>query len=167
MKTLLTYSSLTGNTKKVAEAIFEVMPEGTDIYPVQEAPSPMDYDFIVVGFWADRTNADKKAQNYMAQIKGKKVALFGTLGASPDSKHALETMENAKKVVEGNEIVGDFMCRGKIDPKLTERLINLPANHSHGMTPERMSRHLEASKHPNEEDFARAKEVFLKMIASL
>ncbi len=167
MKTLLTYSSLTGNTKKVAKAIFEVMPEGTEIYSVQEAPSPMDYDFIVVGFWADRTNPDKKAQNYMEQIKGKKVALFGTLGAAPDSDHARETIENAKKIVESNEIVGEFMCRGKIDPKLTERLKNLPANHSHGMTPERMVRHLEASKHPSEEDFARAKRVFLKIISSL
>lgn len=167
MKTLLTYSSLTGNTKKVAEAIFEVMPQGTELYPVDEAPAPEEYDFIVVGFWADRENADKKAQNYLQKIKGKKVALFGTLGADPDSNHALGTMENAKKLVSDNLIVGEFMCQGKIDPKLTERLKSLPSDHPHAMTPERMARHLEASKHPNETDFARAKEVFSKIIAEL
>lgn len=166
MKILLTYSSLTGNTKKVAEAIFDVMPEGTQICPIEQAPSPDEYDFIIVGFWVDRENPDKKAQEYMKQIQGKKVALFGTLGASPDSEHAYRTIENAKKLVQGNIIVGEFMCTGKIDPRITERLKNLPPGHPHGMTQERMARHIEASKHPNEKDFSRAKEVFSKIVGS-
>ncbi|WP_026478643.1 flavodoxin family protein [Alkaliphilus transvaalensis] len=167
MKTLVTYSSLTGNTKRVAEAILEVMPEGTAIYSVEEAPSPENYDLIIVGFWADRTNADKKAQKYMEQIKGKKVAIFGTLGAYPDSDHAKETMKNARELVKENEILGDFLCQGKVDPKLVARFENLPADHPHGMTPERKARLQEASKHPNEEDFIKAKKIFTEILKSI
>ena len=51
MKTLIVYSSKTGNTRKVAEAIHAVLPAGTDIFPVSEAPEPDAYDFVVVGYW--------------------------------------------------------------------------------------------------------------------
>jgi len=58
MKLLVTYSSRTGNTKKVAEAIISIMPAVTEIYPVEEAPPPQGYDFIVFGFWVNRETAD-------------------------------------------------------------------------------------------------------------
>jgi flavodoxin len=168
MKILVTYSTLTGNTKKVAEAILKVMPEGTDIFPIEEAPAPEQYDLICLGFWANRENADNKAQNYMNQIKNKKVALFATLGAYPDSEHALKTMENAKaNLHEENDVVGTYMCQGKVDEKLIKRFAELPADHPHGMTPERKARIEEASKHPNSEDFKKAQEIFGDVLAKL
>ena len=168
MRSLLTYSSLTGNTKQVAEAILKVMPEGTDFYPIEEAPSPELYDYICIGFWADRENADKKSQDYMNKINGKKVALFGTLGAYPNSEHAQKTMDNAKEILAGkNEILGEFLCQGKVDPRLVKRFAELPADHPHGMTPERKARLEEASKHPNEEDFKNAQRIFKEIHANL
>lgn len=169
MKTLVTYSSLTGNTKMVAEAILRVMPEGTDFCPVEEAPNPEAYDFIALGFWADRENADKRAQGYINRIKDKKVALFMTLGAYPDSQHALNTMENAKMLVieNSNEVVGEFMCQGKVDPRLVERFTKLPADNPHGMTPERKARLDEAAKHPNEDDLQKAQTAFIGIVAKL
>lgn len=166
MKTLVAYSSKTGNTKQVAEAIMAVMPEGADICPIEEAPSHDAYDFIAVGFWVDRETADKKAQEFMSRIKGKKIALFGTLGAEPDSQHALKSMINAKGIVEqGNQVVGEFMCRGKIDPKLTEALVKLAPDHPHAMTPERVARHEQAKNHPNEEDFRNAQAAFTEILS--
>ncbi len=168
MKSLVVYSSKTGNTKKVAEAIYEVMPEGAKIYPVEEAPPPDSYDFIALGFWVDRENADKKAQEYMDTIKGKKVALFGTLGAEPDSWHGINSMNNARKTVErDNQIVGDFLCQGKIDPRLTEALAKLPPDHPHALTPERAARHEKAKNHPNDEDLRSAQECFRDIISRI
>jgi len=169
MKCLVVYSSLTGNTKMVAEAIFEIMPEGTDMYPVERAPSSEDYDLIALGFWADRENADKRAQGYISKIKDKQVALFMTLGAYPDSQHAINTMENAKALVaeNNNKVVGEFMCQGKVDPKLIERFSKLPADNPHGMTPERRARLEEAAKHPNIEDLQNAKNTFKSILEKL
>lgn len=60
MKILLTYSSRTGNTEKVARAIREVLPASADFYKMSEAPQPEEYDVVIVGFWIDRGMPIKK-----------------------------------------------------------------------------------------------------------
>ncbi|MFW6332322.1 MAG: flavodoxin family protein, partial [Thermodesulfobacteriota bacterium] len=50
MKSLIAYSSRTGNTRKVAEAIFHLRPKPKEIHPVGPPPSPDKFDFIAPGF---------------------------------------------------------------------------------------------------------------------
>jgi flavodoxin len=161
VKTLIVYSSLTGNTRKVAEAVKEVFGDEADILPVEDNPVADGYDLIAVGFWVDRGTADKKAQDYLTGLRNKKVALFATLGAYPDSEHAQKSMANARALLNGsNQFTGSFICQGKVDPKLVEQFQNLPEGHPHAMSPERAARHREAAKHPDEADLANVKTVF-------
>lgn len=165
MKSLIVYSSKTGNTQLVAEAILEGMSKYTAYFPVEIAPDPDSFDCIIVGFWVDKGTADKKAQEYLTKIKNKKVALFATLGADPNSQHAKSSMANARALLDSsNTILGDFICRGKVDPKLLEAFRHLPADHPHGINPERLARHKAASTHPDAEDLAKAKQVFQQLI---
>lgn len=160
MKSLVVYSSKTGNTKAVANAVGEVMPEGCEIFAVEEAPELDSYDLVAMGFWVDRGTADAKAQAYMKRIQNRKIILFATLGAYPDSDHARDCMARAALLMDSsNELLGTFICQGKLDSKLIEGFKTLPKDHPHAMTPERIARHQEASKHPNEEDFDKAKSV--------
>ena len=46
MKALVVYSSRTGNTRKIAEAIAAVLP-GCEIHPVESAPAPEGYDCLL------------------------------------------------------------------------------------------------------------------------
>ncbi|KNF08281.1 flavodoxin family protein [Gottschalkia purinilytica] len=167
MKILLTYSSKTGNTEKVAEAIKDIIPEDFHFCKVQDAPSPEEFDVILIGFWVDRAMPDRDALEYMQKIKGKKVGIFATLGAYPDSPHGRESMQNARDIVKENEIIGDFICQGKIDEKLVEMFKSLPDNHPHAITEEKLKRYEIASRHPNEEDFERAKHIFKLAFKSL
>ena len=161
MKTLIVYSSLTGNTRKVAEAVKEVFGDEADILPVEEKPSADGYDLVAVGFWVDRGTADKKAHEYITGLRAKKVALFATLGAYPDSDHARQSMANARSLLDdSNQFIGSFICQGKIDPRLAEQFKNLPEGHPHAMTPERAARYREAAKHPDKADLEKAKTVF-------
>nr|WP_092072366.1 flavodoxin family protein [Dendrosporobacter quercicolus]NSL48568.1 flavodoxin [Dendrosporobacter quercicolus DSM 1736]SDM40786.1 Flavodoxin [Dendrosporobacter quercicolus] len=161
MRTLIVYSSLTGNTKKVAEAIAGVFGSAASLFPVETAPPADDYDFVAVGFWVDRGTADKKAQDYLKTIKGKQVALFATLGAYPDSAHAANSMGNAAALLDDtNQLVGDFICQGKVDPRLIEKFKDLPDGHPHALTPDRLERHREAAKHPDAQDLQAARETF-------
>lgn len=161
MKTLIVYSSLTGNTKMVAEAIHEAFGDEADIFPVEQAPTADGYDLVAVGFWVDRGTADQKAQAYLSGLKNKKVALFATLGAYPDSEHARSSLKNAAVLLdESNCLVGDFICQGKVDPKLIEGFKKLPEGHPHGMNPERIARLHEAAKHPDQTDLSNARAVF-------
>lgn len=164
MRTLIVYSSLTGNTRKVAEAIKEAFGEDADIFPVEEKPPADGYNLIAAGFWVDRGTADKKAQEYITGLRNKKVALFATLGAYPDSEHARQSMANAVSLLDdSNQFIGSFICQGKITPKLAEQFKKLPEGHPHAMTPERAARHREAAKHPDEADLANAKRVFAEI----
>lgn len=168
MKILLTYSSKTGNTRKVAEGIYEILPEGSLITPIEENINPNEFDLILVGFWVDKGMADEKAKKYMEKIEGKKVGVFGTLGAYPDSDHAKKTLKRVRELLEvKNEVIAEFLCQGKVDPKLIEKFKELPAGHPHGMTEERRKRHEEASKHPNEQDIKEAQKIFGDLIKSL
>jgi len=50
MKTLVTYFSQTGNTKKVADAIYEAIEGEKEIKPVNEVESLEDYGIICLEF---------------------------------------------------------------------------------------------------------------------
>lgn len=165
MKSLVVYSSLTGNTKMVAEAIAEELGKNTTVVAIEEQPDTVGYDLVAVGFWVDRGTADKKTADYLKTLKNTKVALFATLGANPKSDHAKKSLDNAAALLsETNTVVGSFICQGKVDPKLIEQMNKMfPAGHPHGMNAERKARHEEASKHPNGEDLLNAKKVFAQI----
>ena len=156
MKILVVYSTKTGNTKKVAEAIAQALP-GAELHDVKTAPAPDAYDFIAMGFWVDKGGPNKEAADYMKTISGKKVFTFFTLGANPDSMHARTCAEAAPKAYgEGCEQVAAFWCQGSIDPVLIEWMRKMPAGNPHAPTPEAEARWAEAAKHPDETDLQHA-----------
>jgi flavodoxin len=169
---LIVYSSKTGNTRKVAEGVHrrlaEALGQEARIAAVEENPDPAGADWILVGFWADRGNADQKALQYLKSLEGRRIGLFGTLGAYPDSDHAKDISHKAQQAAaEKNAVLGCFLCQGKIDPALTERFKGLPPDNPHALTPERMAFHLEAARHPDEKDIEAATAACLSMIKSL
>jgi hypothetical protein len=55
MNSLVLYASQSGNTRKLADVVYDVLPGPKKIYPVDEAPDSLaDFDFIGVGFWFQR-----------------------------------------------------------------------------------------------------------------
>ncbi len=168
MKTMVVYSSKTGNTKMVAQAIHEILPHPSEIYPVETAPSPNGYDFIALGFWVDRGTADEKSREYFKKVRGKKIAVFGTLGAYPDSDHAQKCLEKVRILTEGNEGLGEFLCQGKVDPALIEMMATkMKDDPHHAMTPERQARLAEAAKHPDKADLESAQTVFREILKKM
>lgn len=166
MKKIIIYSSKTGNTKKVAEACHKRAGKDWILKNTEDEFDIKDYSEIVLGFWVDKGSADERALNLIKKIEGKKVSLFGTLGAYPDSDHAKESMERVKTMVEenNNEVRGTFMCQGAIDPKLIEWMNSLPSEHPHYPNKERKKRWAEAEKHPNQKDFDNAGDWFEKTL---
>lgn len=162
MKALVVYSSRTGNTRKIAEAIAAVLP-GCEIYPVESAPAPEGYDLVAVGYWVDKGMPDAQAKAYLETVRDAKVALFGTLGAWPDSDHARDCIAQGEALVNAperwNKVLGTYLCQGKVDPKIVAMMQKM-ASDVHPMTPERKARLEEAAKHPDEADCLRAQEAF-------
>jgi len=153
MKTAIIYSSKTGNTKKIAEAIKNSIECECQLFAVNETPKIDDFDLIFFGAWVDKGMPDTKALEFMKTIKNKKVALFMTLGAYPDSDHAKKSIQKGIDSFGDNcEIVDTFICQGAIDPKLMEWMKKLPEDHPHAPDAERRKRWKDANSRPDETD---------------
>lgn len=164
MKKLVTYSSWTGNTKKVAKAIHEEI--GGDLIPMSEVKNWEEYDFIALGFFVDKGFAGEEAKAFMEKIKGKRVGLFATLGAYPDGEHAKGVMKQGRDLMKenNNSLLCEFICQGALDPKLIERMRQMALQQGdkavHPITPEREQRWKDAASHPDETDLKNAKKAF-------
>lgn len=167
MKILVAYSSLTGNTEKVAQAVAAAV--GADIRKIGEAGDCSGYDLLLVGFWVDRSSADKTSADFLAGLHGKKLALFGTLGAPAVPPYSEKCYGNAAALVpEDNQLMADhFMCQGKIDPNIIEMFKKLPAGHHHAVTKESMAMFMAAASHPDEADLEAAAAFARQLVAGL
>lgn len=169
-KSLVVYSSLTGNTKKIAEAVQSILPN-SEICSIDEVPANLDeYYFTVPCYWVDRGMPDAKSKALISSLKNMNVGLFGTLGAYPDSPHAKGCINDSEGILKtsgkNNNVMGSFLCLGKIDPKLLDYMGKFMGD-SHPMTPERKARLLEAQTHPDENDINNAKSVMQEYIKRL
>lgn len=160
MKTYFIYSTLTGNTEKLAKAVHsEISPE-SEIYNLENIPYSIENEegVFFVFYWNDKGTADTLSQDFMRKLKNKKVIPMGTLGTYDDGPAAARMKERIREILKegNNEVLSDFCCRGKIDPTRTLRRLQLPEGDKKRLTREDTIRHLTSHFHPNEEDFINA-----------
>ena len=150
------YSSVTGNTKMVAEAIAGAA-EKADIFQVQEAPTDLSgYDIVAIGYWLRLGQPDPLMLKYLPQVEKSRVVFFQTHGAEVTSEHAITAFARAGyNLGKDCEILGTFGCQGKINPVLLEKRKNAPADDPHGGTAA-IERWKKAASHPDEADLAAA-----------
>ena len=77
MKSIVLYSTRTGNTKMVAEAIASALPEGTPCRNIREMNESLsDYDCVFMGFWVDKGTADDASRKVLENLHNRHVAVF-------------------------------------------------------------------------------------------
>jgi flavodoxin len=122
MKSLVVYSSQTGNTRKLAQAAYDSLTGAKEIHPVKDAPAPDGFDLVVVGFWLKGGKPDPESADFIARIGGSDVFFFATHGAAAGSDHARSAMDFAKSLAPSARIRGTFNCPGEVDPGILERV---------------------------------------------
>ena len=147
------YSSRTGNTKKVAEHLAKAL--GASCHSIKDTSAvPVDAT-LCIGTWIDRGMADAAARRYIARLRGRRVFLYGTLGADPRSAHAEKCLSSIRALLDSsNELLGAILVQGAIDPMLIEMFKSLPKDNVHAFTEESAARYAAAASHPDENDFA-------------
>lgn len=164
-KYAIVYSSKTGNTKKVAEAMAKVRPEDFDVLDAATNPDLSQYEFIAFGYGIDKGAPYKSCHKLMATIENKCVALFHTLGAEPKSAHSMTCAANGGRALGANcMIINYFECQGAISPQLIEMMRKMPKNSPHAATPENEARWAKAASHPDENDLANAESFMQKTL---
>ena len=160
MKSLVVYSSQTGNTRKLAEAVFEMLTGDKALYPVDEAPDPSGYGFIAVGFWLMGGKPDPKSSEFLGKIREKPLFLFATHGAGAGSDHAIHGMTLAKALAPESDIRGTYSCQGEVSPKILEKASKKPE------PPVWLADAPDAVGHPNDSDIEAIKHQLAELPAS-
>lgn len=126
MKVLVAYMSRTGNTKKVAENIFQEIQGEKEIKEIKDVASLEGYDFAFVGFPIENFGPAKDAKDFLEKhAKGKKVALFITHAAPEYAEFLPEWLAKCKEAAAGVDLVGLFNCQGE----LAQNVIDAMAKH--------------------------------------
>jgi len=127
--TLVLYYSQTGNTEKVAKAIFRSIPGNKEIKRFSESFDPGDFDLIFAGFPVYNFGPVGQAKEFITKwLKGRNIALFMTMSltAAPASDQVKElydlTIQNCRKCVEGSNVLGIFDCPGELSENAAKAL---------------------------------------------
>lgn len=150
MKGLITYSSQTGNTEKVAKTIYEYLSDNhdVDIQAVDEIDDIDAYDYILHGIWVRMTDLDKASKKFLKSVpQGTKVGLFGTSGGEHASEHSKRLNEHIKKTMEPFDSLGVKLTFGKVDEKIIDKVDSIIGN----LLPKKMKAYIkEMSIHSRE-----------------
>ena len=157
------FSSLTGNTKKLAETIRAALPaENCDYYGVPETQE-LHSEILYIGFWTDKGNADNATLELLSKLRGKKVFLFGTAGFGGSAAYFQKILDHVKQSVDpSNTVVGEYMCQGKMPQSVRDRYMKMKAQPEHPANIDALIENFDrALSHPDEDDLERLRKIIL------
>jgi flavodoxin len=124
MKTLVAYLSQTGNTKKVAEAIYSQIPEEKEMKELGELEDLEGYDLCFIGFPVHAGSPAVAAKEFLEKnCAEKKVALFVTHAAPEDAEDVPVILDACRAAAASTELVGFFDCQGELDDNVRDFLL--------------------------------------------
>lgn len=162
----IVYSSRTGNTKALAEAIKEALLEDSCLYFGKSDDKYIDAPLVFIGFWTDKGSCDGVAIDFLKTLTNKTVFIFGTAGFDGGQEYYEKILKTAQQHLDcSNTILGTYMCQGKMPMAIRQRyekmLKDTPADSN-------LKKQIEnfdcAASHPDKNDCDRLKSQVLKKI---
>ena len=160
MKALVAFYSESGNTEKLAKAIYDgINVPGKEIMPISEA-NAKDHDVIFIGFPVQASSVPAKVEKFIKNIpEGKKLAYFVTHGSLRGGQLAISALYYAFSLALKATVLGTFGCRGQVKLSLIDALLNNPEHKAWAVEAQ------SAIGHPDEADLADGKEFAEWMIS--
>ena len=126
MKYSIVFSSVTGNTRQLADAILSVLPQENLRYFGPPAEIALEADRLYVGFWTDKGHCNKEISTFLKGVKGKEIFLFGTAGFGGSQEYFDKILDSVQKHIDrSNTVIGTFMCQGKMPASVRERYVKM------------------------------------------
>lgn len=158
---LIVISSRTGNTLALGHAICDALPGAVMVKPADLPADLTPYNPILLGFWCDRGNAPEDMLAVAPKLSDKSIGCFATMGGNPEDEKAKAWMSRTSAALvaagSGNTLTETFLCRGRIDPEVFERMTAMLGGK---VTSEREERRKASETHPDRLDLAKAAELF-------
>ena len=176
----IVFSSRTGNTAELAEAVRAALPEGAcEHFGSVDGDGNCDCDTgcagdgdrngssfgsntgaipasetLFVGFWTNQGVADQAAQKLLEQLKDRKIFLFGTAGFGGSEAYFQAILDKTKAFIDdSNAVIGTFMCQGKMPQSVRERYVKMKEQPNHMPNLDAMVENFDkALSHPDADD---------------
>jgi flavodoxin len=160
MKVLITYFSQTGNTEKLAHAIYDSVHAEKTLLPLKEVKEVGDYDVIFCGFPVQSHSVPGMVASFIKGLpSGKKLAIFVTHGSLRGGQLAVTAIEQAVGLALKTRVIGTFGCRGKVNEKVIDSLMKQTEHKAWAMEAQ------SAYSHPDEADLEDCREFARQMIS--
>ena len=148
----IVYSSKTGNTKLLAQAIAEALPQENCLYFGPPSAEALHADMLYVGFWTDKGTCDDDTRSFLASISQQQVFLFGTAGFGGAPAYFDKILDSVQACVPASaHISGRYMCQGKMPQAVRLRYESMEENPRRTAMLENFDR---ALTHPDQADLA-------------
>ncbi|MEI6613373.1 MAG: flavodoxin family protein [Chrysiogenales bacterium] len=146
MNILVAYYSQTGNTRKVAEAVFSGIRHTQKILlPIDQVDDPGKYGLIFCGFPVQHHSIPAKMTHFLQSIPPEgKIALFATHGSLRGGEKAVSAFYTAFSLTAGRTILGTFGCRGQVKFELLDEWMEKPQERSWAMEAQSANGHPDA-----------------------
>ena len=154
----IVYSSVTGNTRKIAEAMAAEAAAVAEA--VEGAAQREDAQIVAVGYWLWRGGPDPKMAAFLPKLHDVDVVLFETHAADNRSEHAVTAFARAAYLLGENcRILGTFECQGQVSAAIRAKHEKMAANDPHA----KAGGWKTSIGHPDETDLAEAAAFARKM----
>ncbi len=156
------YSSATGNTKKLAEQIFEhVKNTGTWNLVNMDTDSVdvSDSEVVLLGAWVIAGTLNKKALDTLKSLdlKGKKLGIFATMGTRVRTEHGYFCFLNVLQLMNDFNGVATTLgvqtLQGYISPETMDKLESMPDEKLPRSIKDAMRDGVESYQEPTEGDY--------------
>lgn len=154
------YSSKTGNTRMLAEAIRSFLPEDCT-YMGEPSSQALSADRIYVGFWTDKGTCDPETAAFLSALTTQEVFLFGTAGFGGSAEYFEKILAEVKqKLGPQVRLIGTYMCQGKMPQGVRRRYEAMEESPRRQMLLDNFDR---ALSHPDEADLQHLKDALQMM----
>ncbi len=160
LKNLVVYASETGNTKLLAEEIYNSIsgPRGEKkLVDVHSWNGTLDAENYYIGFWANRGSCSLEIIDLISSLHEKNVAFFGTCGLGNTKDYYKKLEQNIKVwLSDDNYFLGSFFCQGKMPPEIRDKYESYRGQCDDSKLDLMLSFYDAALDHPNNQDLLMA-----------
>ena len=154
MTEAIIYDSLSGNTESLAKEIKSIKKnayyEKINDKLIEELP---EYGIYYIGSPIIKGMCTDKIKRLLQKIENKKIFLFITTGYKGEEYYESLTRRILEIIPKSNQILGIFLCQGKMQDAVKERYIKLIQEHPEDKNLKVSLENFEQAKtHPDEND---------------
>jgi len=157
MKVLVAYLSESGNTEKLAKAVFEgIESSEKEILSVKDVAGVDGYDVIFIGFPVQSHSVPGKVEAFAKTLpEGQKVAYFATHGSMRGGELAVTAFYHALTISKNAVVLGTFGCRGQVKQSIIDALLPKAEHRAWALEAQGATGHPDAADLEDGKDWAR------------